>query len=74
MVCGVIYGTRPGDLNTEKIYYYYDTKTGEEKYTSIPLQKFQEKFVNLQYNPTDQRLYMYNSGYYVSYNVRCNSE
>uniref|UniRef100_A0A3B4TGD0 Si:ch211-173a9.6 n=1 Tax=Seriola dumerili TaxID=41447 RepID=A0A3B4TGD0_SERDU len=64
MVCGVMYATRPGDLNTEEIYYSYDTKTGEEKHMSIPLQKFQERFVNLHYNPTDQRLYMYNDGYY----------
>ncbi|KAE8289833.1 Olfactomedin-4 [Larimichthys crocea] len=74
MVCGVMYATRPGDLQTEEIYYSYNTKTGEEKYMSIPLQKFQEKFVNLHYNPTDQRLYMYNNGYYVSYNVRFNKE
>ncbi|XP_034432202.1 olfactomedin-4-like [Hippoglossus hippoglossus] len=74
MVCGVMYATRPRDLNTEEIYYSYDTKTKEEKYMSIPLQKFQEKIVNLHYNPTDQRLYMYNNGYYVSYNVRFNKE
>ncbi|KAG8013660.1 Olfactomedin, partial [Nibea albiflora] len=52
MVCGVMYATRPGDLQTEEIYYSYNTETGEEKYMSIPLQKFQEKFVNLHYNPT----------------------
>ena len=72
MVCGVMYATRPRDLNTEEIYYSYDTKTKEEKYMSVPLQKFQEKIINLHYNPTDQRLYMYNNGYYVSYNVRFN--
>ncbi|XP_051252146.1 olfactomedin-4-like [Dicentrarchus labrax] len=74
MVCGVMYATRPGDLKTEEIYYSYDTETGEEKYMSIPLQKFQEKYTNLHYNPTDQRLYMYNNGYYVSYSVRFNKE
>ncbi|XP_041667836.1 olfactomedin-4-like [Cheilinus undulatus] len=74
MVCGVMYATRPSDLKTEEIYYSYDTTTGEEKYMSIPIQKFQEKLVNLHYNPTDQRLYMYNDGYYVSYNVRFNKE
>uniref|UniRef100_UPI003AAA32D1 olfactomedin-4-like n=1 Tax=Centroberyx gerrardi TaxID=166262 RepID=UPI003AAA32D1 len=74
MVCGVMYATRPGDLRTEEIFYSYDTKTGEERHMSIPLQKFQESFVNLHYNPTDQKLYMYNDGYYVSYNVRFNKE
>ncbi|KAM3871351.1 olfactomedin-4-like [Diretmus argenteus] len=74
MVCGVMYATRPGDLKTEEIFYSYDTNTGQEKYMSISLQKFQENFVNLHYNPTDQKLYMYNDGYYVSYNVRFNKE
>lgn len=61
------------DFKTEEIHFSYDANTGEEKYISIPLQKFQEKFVNLHYNPTDQRLCMYD-GYYVSYNIRFNKE
>ncbi|KAF3701291.1 Olfactomedin-4 [Channa argus] len=72
MVCGVMYATRSVDLNTEEIYYAFDTKTKEEKHLNIPFQKFQEKYSNLEYNPTDQKLYMYNNGYYVSYNVRFN--
>ncbi|XP_026162117.1 olfactomedin-4-like [Mastacembelus armatus] len=74
MVCGVMYATRSVDLNTEEIYYAYDTKTKEEKHLNIHFQKFQEKYTNLDYNPTDQKLYMYNNGYYVSYNVRFNKE
>ncbi|XP_028994218.2 olfactomedin-4-like [Betta splendens] len=74
MACGVMYATRPGDQNTEEIYYAYDTRTRTERYMSVPIQKLQERFVNLHYNPTDQRLYMYNSGYYVSYSVRFNTE
>ncbi|KAK2826153.1 hypothetical protein Q5P01_020367 [Channa striata] len=74
MVCGVMYATRSVDLNTEEIYYAYDTKTKEERHLNIPFQKFQEKYSNLDYNPTDQKLYMYNNGYYVSYNVRFNRE
>lgn len=74
MVCGVMYATRSADLKTEEIYYSYDTKTKEEKFMSIKFQKFQEKIVNLHYNPTDQKLYMYNNGYYVSYNLRFNKE
>lgn len=70
MACGVMYATRPGDLNTEEIYYSYDTQTGEEKQMSVSFQKFQDGFVNLHYNPTDQKLYMYNKGYYASYNVK----
>ncbi|XP_044231741.1 olfactomedin-4-like [Thunnus albacares] len=74
MACGVMYLTRSVDVNTEEIYYAFNTKTREEKHLSIHFQKFQDKYSNLDYNPTDQKLYMYNNGYYVSYNVRFNKE
>ncbi|XP_070836212.1 olfactomedin-4 [Chaetodon trifascialis] len=70
MACGVMYATRPVDLKTEEIYYAFDTKTKEEKDLNIRFQKYQEKYTNLHYNPTDQKLYMYNNGYYVSYSVK----
>lgn len=72
MACGVMYATRSVDLNTEEIFYSLDTRTGKEKQLSIPFQKFLEKYSYLDYNPTDQKLYMYNDGYYVSYNVNFN--
>ncbi|KAG7237250.1 hypothetical protein INR49_032583, partial [Caranx melampygus] len=68
MACGVMYATRSVDLKTEEIFYAFDTRTKEEKHLNIRFQKFQEKYSNLDYNPTDQKLYMYNDGYYVSYN------
>lgn len=74
MACGVMYATRSVDLNTEEIYYAYDTRTKKEKHLNIRFQKFQEKYSNLDYNPTDRKLYMYNNGYYVSYNVKFSSE
>ncbi|XP_034015235.1 olfactomedin-4-like isoform X1 [Thalassophryne amazonica] len=74
MACGVMYATRSVDLNTEEIYYSFNTNTGEEKQHNIQFQKFQEKYTNLDYNPTDQKLYMYNTGYYVSYNTKFNKE
>ncbi|XP_060919662.1 olfactomedin-4 [Labrus mixtus] len=74
MACGVMYVTRPVDVTTEEIFYAFDSKTREEKNLSIRFPKFQEKYFNLDYNPTDQKLYMYNNGYYVSYNVRFNKE
>lgn len=74
MACGVMYATRSVDVATEEIYYAFDTKTKEEKHLSIPFQKFQDKYTNLDYNPTDQKLYMYNNGYYVSYNVKFDKE
>lgn len=69
MVCGVLYAVRTVDIHTEEVFYKYDTKTEEESYLSIQFERFQEKFSNLDYNPTDQKLYMYNDGYYVNYHL-----
>ncbi|XP_053489097.1 olfactomedin-4 [Ictalurus furcatus] len=69
MVCGVLYATRSVDTKTEEIFYTYNTHTRQESYLSIPFEKFQEMYVYLDYNPIDQKLYMYNDGYYVSYHV-----
>lgn len=74
MACGVMYATRSVDLNTEEIFYAFDTKTNQEKHLNVRFPKFQETYTNLDYNPTDQKLYMYNSGYYVSYSVRFNKD
>ncbi|MED6239828.1 hypothetical protein ATANTOWER_011793 [Ataeniobius toweri] len=74
MVCGVMYATRSVDISTEEIFYAYDTKTKQERNLSITFKKFQDKYTNLDYNPIDQKLYMYNNGYYVSYNVKFNKE
>ena len=59
MVCGVMYATRSVSLNRDEIFYSYDTKSGQESQLSIPVEKFQEKYTNLHYNPSDQKLYMY---------------
>ncbi|XP_022064211.2 olfactomedin-4 [Acanthochromis polyacanthus] len=67
MICGVLYATRSIDVHTEEIFYKYDTKTKQETHISIQFERFQEKYSNLDYNPADQKLYMYNDGYYVSY-------
>lgn len=69
MVCGVLYAVKTIDIHTEEIFYMYDTKTKTETYVNVPFERFQERFSNLDYNPTDQKLYMYNDGYYVSYHL-----
>ncbi|CAJ1073725.1 unnamed protein product [Xyrichtys novacula] len=69
MVCGVLYVVRTVDTDTDEIFYKFDTKTKQESYVSIPFERFQDKYSNLDYNPTDQKLYMYNDGYYVSYHL-----
>lgn len=69
MVCGVLYAVRTIDIQHEEIFYKYDTKTKQESYISVTFERFQEKYSNLDYNPTDQKLYMYNGGYYVNYHL-----
>ncbi|KAK7142932.1 hypothetical protein R3I94_012317 [Phoxinus phoxinus] len=70
MICGVLYATRSVDTQTEEIFYTYDTNKNEESHVSIRFEKFQDFYVYLDYNPADQKLYMYNNGYYVYYNVK----
>ncbi|TRY84594.1 hypothetical protein DNTS_001330 [Danionella cerebrum] len=69
MVCGVLYATRSVDSKTEEIFYMFDTKSAKESYVSIPFEKFQDSYVYLDYNPTDQKLYMFSNGYYVNYHI-----
>ncbi|KAK1894300.1 Olfactomedin-4 [Dissostichus eleginoides] len=69
MVCGVLYAVKTVDIKTEEIFYKYDTKTKQESYVSVPFERFQDKYSNLDFNPTDQKLYMYNDGYHVNYHL-----
>ncbi|XP_072313545.1 olfactomedin-4 [Eucyclogobius newberryi] len=69
MVCGVFYAVKTVDIHTEAIFYMYDTKTKQESFGNVLFERFQDKYSNLDYNPKDQKLYMYNDGYYVSYHL-----
>ncbi|KAK5857305.1 hypothetical protein PBY51_010560 [Eleginops maclovinus] len=69
MVCGVLYAVKTVDIRTDEIFYKYDTKTKQESYVSVPFERFRDKYTNLDFNPTDQKLYMYNDGYYVNYHL-----
>ncbi|KAM7402934.1 hypothetical protein PAMA_003722 [Pampus argenteus] len=69
MVCGVLYAVKTVDIQNEEIFYKFDTKTKQESSMSVLFERFQEKYSNLDYNPTDQKLYMYNDGYYVNYHL-----
>lgn len=69
MVCGVLYAVRTVDMQNEEIFYKFDTRTKQESYISILLERFLSKYSYLDYNPTDQKLYMYNDGYYVNYHL-----
>ncbi|XP_063794659.1 olfactomedin-4-like [Pseudophryne corroboree] len=69
MVCGVMYATRPLSARQEEIFYMYDTSISKGSYVSIPFDKMMEKIQSMSYNPNDQKLYVYNDGYEVTYDL-----
>lgn len=69
MVCGVLYATRPINTRKEEIFYMYDTSTGQEGHISVIMDKKLDTIQSIDYNPTDQRLYVYNDGYLLRYDV-----
>ncbi|XP_075690562.1 olfactomedin-4-like [Rhinoderma darwinii] len=69
IVCGVLYATRPLSTKKEEIFYMYDTKTRKESHLSVQLDKMTENVQSLSYNPNDHKLYMYNDGYLVTYDL-----
>ncbi|KAL4690983.1 hypothetical protein H8959_013944 [Pygathrix nigripes] len=69
MVCGVLYATRTLNTRTEEIFYYYDTNTGKEGKLDIVVQKMQENVQSINYNPFDRKLYVYNDGYLLNYDL-----
>lgn len=69
MVCGRLYATKSLNDTHEEIYYVYDTKTTKEKNLKIIMEKPLPTVQSLNYNPNDQKLYLYNDGYLVYYNI-----
>ncbi|NWI95663.1 OLFM4 protein, partial [Pitta sordida] len=69
MVCGILYATRPLNTRKEEIFYMYDTSTGQEHRMSVIMDKKLDTIQSIDYNPADQRLYVYSNGYLVSYDV-----
>ncbi|KAI5105554.1 olfactomedin-4-like, partial [Silurus meridionalis] len=68
MVCGVLYATRFINTYKEEVFYAFDTTTGAEDNTlSLSMEKVAAGVANLNYNPTDTKLYMYNGGYMLAY-------
>ncbi|KAM3912090.1 olfactomedin-4-like [Leptodactylus fuscus] len=60
------------DLEGDEYGLWRRTKTGEEQYLKIPFEKVNGK-VNIQslsYNANDRKLYMYNEGFEVIYNIQ----
>ncbi|NXW53497.1 OLFM4 protein, partial [Eurystomus gularis] len=69
MLCGVLYATRPVNTRKEEIFYIYDTTTGKEGRVSVIMDKKLDTIQSIDYSPTDQKLYVYNDGYLLRYDV-----
>ncbi|MBN3276127.1 OLFM4 protein, partial [Polyodon spathula] len=70
MVCGVLYATRYLSPKLEEVFYAFDTVTGHDTNTlSVPFEKISSDIQNLHYNPTDQRLYLFNYAYMLAYEL-----
>ncbi|KAH0621236.1 hypothetical protein JD844_022321 [Phrynosoma platyrhinos] len=69
MICGVLYATKRKNSTHEEIHFMYDTNKGQERNIKIFMEKPLPTVQSLNYNPNDQKLYMFNDGYLVSYNL-----
>ncbi|XP_026059063.1 olfactomedin-4-like [Carassius auratus] len=70
MVCGVLYATRFVNTYKEEVFYAFDTTTGHEINTlSLPFEKVSAGIANLNYNPVDGKLYLYNDAYLLAYDT-----
>ncbi|XP_077779540.1 olfactomedin-like [Podarcis muralis] len=69
MICGVMYSLMRVSEHKEKSFYKYDTNTATEGSMDIILEKLTGTPQSISYNPNDHKLYMYNDGYLVSYDV-----
>uniref|UniRef100_A0A8C4T7B2 Olfactomedin 4 n=1 Tax=Erpetoichthys calabaricus TaxID=27687 RepID=A0A8C4T7B2_ERPCA len=70
LVCGVLYATRTVNTRQEEVFYMYDTKTEQEGRVSVVYSKMMEYIYGVNYNPKDHKLYAYNDGYLVTYDLR----
>uniref|UniRef100_G1M469 Olfactomedin-4 n=1 Tax=Ailuropoda melanoleuca TaxID=9646 RepID=G1M469_AILME len=69
MACGVLYALRPLSTRQEEIFYAFDTTTGRERHLSILLDKMLETLHGINYSPSDHKLYVYNDGYLINYDL-----
>ncbi|NXH15168.1 OLFM4 protein, partial [Bucco capensis] len=69
MICGVLYATRTMNTRKEEIFFMYDTRTGQEGRLSVIMDKKLDQIQSIDYSPTDQKLYVYNDGYLLRYDL-----
>uniref|UniRef100_A0A8C5LJ04 Olfactomedin 5 n=1 Tax=Jaculus jaculus TaxID=51337 RepID=A0A8C5LJ04_JACJA len=69
MACGVLYALRSLSTRQEEIFYAFDTSTGQERRLSILLDKMLETLHGINYCPWDHKLYVYNDGFLMTYDL-----
>ncbi|XP_048339544.1 olfactomedin-like, partial [Sphaerodactylus townsendi] len=69
MICGILYALKRVSAHKELIFYMYNTETSKETNLEITMEKLADVAQSVNYNPNDQKLYMYNSGYLVTYDI-----
>uniref|UniRef100_A0A8C4T9M2 Olfactomedin 4 n=1 Tax=Erpetoichthys calabaricus TaxID=27687 RepID=A0A8C4T9M2_ERPCA len=69
IVCGVLYATRSINYKQEEVFYMYNTRTDQDITISIPFSKINEYLHGVNYNPKDHKLYVYNNGYLLTYDL-----
>ncbi|XP_063160628.1 olfactomedin-4 [Candoia aspera] len=69
IVCGVLYATRPLNTRKEEIFYTFDTNTGRQGSITIIVDKMLETIQSINYSPIDRKLYIYNDGYLLRYEL-----
>ncbi|KAL1774198.1 olfactory receptor 52D1 [Sigmodon hispidus] len=69
MACGVLYALRSLSTRQEEIFYAYDTATSQEHHLSIMLDKMLETLHGINYCPWDHKLYVYNDGFLINYDL-----
>ncbi|KAI1717365.1 olfactomedin-like domain-containing protein [Ditylenchus destructor] len=74
VMCGVLYGLESADERDTYISYAFDLYRNESFYVDIPWYNPYRGLTMLHYNPTDQRLYFFDSGKLLSVNVRMDEE
>ncbi|XP_015274475.1 PREDICTED: olfactomedin-like, partial [Gekko japonicus] len=72
MICGVLYALKRVSAHKELIFYKYDTNTGKENTLDIIMEKLSDTAQSVSYNPNDHKIYMYNDGYLVTYDMMFN--
>ncbi|XP_066477353.1 olfactomedin-like [Tiliqua scincoides] len=69
MMCGKLFALKRVSAHKEQLFYAYDTKTRKEHSLNIIMEKLSETPQSVSYNPNDHKIYMYNDGYLVTYDV-----